>query len=419
MKQGYLSEYFSGVGSKIFASVDTPSGSNQHEIGDQDHGNVLMEVLGSQPRTLPLGNRFPTTYIWLGDEQESIFEEGYSSWYNTRKSEKKLRSGKTRTPEWRLYYQTNEVTKDISTSDRLFIAKRHDDHLVFIVTSNLSPISNSLLWALGLKAQNEFDFYTNSLTHEDDTELDFITRLILEEIGIEYEDPTSNTIDSIIGKFGLNFPSTREFSLLARQTLPSVSANDDPDLALSAWLNHEDKMFRALEKKIIHKRLESGFETKGEVDVEGFLKFSKSVHQTRYSRMGKSLEHHLAAVFDAFDLKYTRTAQTENKTKPDFLFPSEKAYWDSSFPESQLVMMGSKSSCKDRWRQVLSEAKKIKNKHLFTLETSISENQTNEMQANNLQLILPKNIHSSYKSKQQEWLMSLSEFIKFVQNKKS
>ena len=419
MKQGYLSEYFSGVGSKIFALVDTPKGSNQHEIGDQDHGKVLMQILGSKPRTKPIGNRFPTTYIWLGDEQESIFQEGYSSWYNTRKSEKKLKTGKTRTPEWRLYYQKNEVTKDISTSDRFFVAKRHDDHLIFIVASDQSPISNSLLWAFGLERQNKFDFHANSLTQDNDAELDFVTRLILEEIGIEYEDPDSNTIESIIEQFGLVFPSTREFSLLARQTLPEVSANDDPDLAISAWLNHEDKMFRALEKKIIHKRLESGFETKGDIDVEAFLKFSKSVHQTRYSRMGNSLEHHLAATFDAFSLDYTRTAKTENKTKPDFLFPSEAAYWDTSFPENQLIMMGSKSSCKDRWRQVLSEAKKIENKHLFTLETSISENQTNEMQANNLQLILPKNIHASYKPDQQSWLMDLSDFIKFVQDKQS
>lgn len=419
MKQGYLSDYFIGVGSKVLALVDTPANSNQHEIGDQDHGNVLMKILGSQARTLPLKNRFKTTYIWLGDEQESIFEEGYTSWYNTRKSKKKLKSGRFRTPEWRLYYQTNNVTSDMTTSDRLFVARRNEDHLLFIIARNQTTISSNLLWAFGLQSQNEFDFQANSISKSNDKELDFITRLILEEIGIEYEDPSANTIESIISKFGLKFPSTKEFSQLARQTLPSIEARDDPDSAISEWLNNEDKMFRALEKKIIRERLETGFEKDGEMDVENFLKFSKSVHQTRYSRMGKSLEHHLAAAFDAFGLEYTRQAETENKTKPDFLFPNQDAYWDENFKNQNLIMMGSKSSCKDRWRQVLSEAKKIKNKHLFTLEPSISENQTDEMQANNLQLILPKSIHTSYKPKQQDWLMSLSDFIQFVQNKQS
>lgn len=135
--------------------------------------------------------------------------------------------------------------------------------------------------------------------------------------------------------------------------------------------------------------------------------------------MGLSLEHHLAAVFDAFGLQYSRTAQTENKTKPDFLFPGQNQYWDKKFPSDKLVMMGSKSTCKDRWRQVLSEASKISNKHLFTLQASITVNQTNEMRANNLQLILPKSIHSSYKAEQQSWLMNLSEFIKFVQDKQT
>ena len=37
-----------------------------------------------------------------------------------------------------------------------------------------------------------------------------------------------------------------------------------------------------------------------------------------------------------------------------------------------------KSTCKDRWRQVLSEADRIPNKHLFTLEAAISENQTSK-----------------------------------------
>ena len=67
-------------------------------------------------------------------------------------------------------------------------------------------------------------------------------------------------------------------------------------------------------------------------------------------------------------------------------------------------MLGVKSTCKDRWRQVLAEADRIEYKHLLTLETSISKHQTDEMQAKNLQLVLPRGLHETYTPEQQTWL---------------
>ena len=58
--------------------------------------------------------------------------------------------------------------------------------------------------------------------------------------------------------------------------------------------------------------------------------------------------------------------------------------------------MGVKSTCINRWRQVLAEADRIDHKHLLTLEASISRHQTDEMQAKNLQLVLPRGLHETY-----------------------
>lgn len=102
---------------------------------------------------------------------------------------------------------------------------------------------------------------------------------------------------------------------------------------------------------------------------------------------------------------------TENRAKPDFVFPGISHYHDPAFPATRLSMLGVKSTCKDRWRQVLSEAKRIENKHLFTLEPGISENQTAEMTENKLTLVLPKSLHASYKPAQLVGLMQLDEFI--------
>ncbi|WP_252177142.1 type II restriction endonuclease [Endozoicomonas sp. 4G] len=118
--------------------------------------------------------------------------------------------------------------------------------------------------------------------------------------------------------------------------------------------------------------------------------------------------------FKDHELKFeqgTPKKVTENKQKPDFLFPSFLCYHDSGFPVAKLRMLGAKSTCKDRWRQVLSEAEKIERKHLVTLEAGISQDQTAEMQAKNLQLVVPASVQTTYTSEQQEWLMSLREFI--------
>ena len=82
-------------------------------------------------------------------------------------------------------------------------------------------------------------------------------------------------------------------------------------------------------------------------------------------------------------------------------------------------MLASKSTCKDRWRQALSEAERIGEKHLITLEPSISENQTDEMRAKQLRLILPQTLHETYQSSQRGWLMNVLQFINLVAERQS
>lgn len=82
-------------------------------------------------------------------------------------------------------------------------------------------------------------------------------------------------------------------------------------------------------------------------------------------------------------------------------------------------MLGVKSTCKDRWRQVLSEADRIEKKHLLTLEAAISTNQTDEMKSKQLQLVVPEKIHKSFTKNQQEWLLDIQTFIETVKLKQN
>ena len=363
-----------------------------------------------QPMMTPW-EKFPAIYIWLGGDQEGFTEESWATHYDARLN-------KPRAAEWRLYYPSNPVTEAMREGDTLFLAKDQSGLLWFIVAPEGSTSEQQLFWLFGLRPEGK-SFVSREFS-DDEPELDFAARFILDEIGVEFEEPEADKLDSIIDNFGTTFPKTAEFSDLARLTLPQVSAEDDPDAALIAWLDHEEALFRRLERRVVSSRIEAGFVNEDGTDVDGFISFSLSVQNRRKSRMGHSLEHHLAAVLRAHDVQHVRGAVTEHKHKPDFLFPDLNTY-QAAPPEgdARLTMLGAKSTCKDRWRQVLAEAEKISRKHLLTLEPGISEPQTHQMEASSLQLVVPQPVQGSYTDAQQGWLWSVADFIGEVRAKQA
>ena len=114
---------------------------------------------------------------------------------------------------------------------------------------------------------------------------------------------------------------------------------------------------------------------------------------------------------------FEEQAVTENNNKPDFLFPNGECYHNFSFPVDKLTMLGVKTSCKDRWRQVLNEAEKIKEKHLFTLQPGISKNQLKEMHDAHLTLVVPRKNIGTFPEEYQGKLCDLSGFIRIVREK--
>jgi hypothetical protein len=135
--------------------------------------------------------------------------------------------------------------------------------------------------------------------------------------------------------------------------------------------------------------------------------------------MGYSLHNQLAALFDLHKLRYEPQGVTEGKNRPDFLFPSSRSYHDRAFDSAMLVMLGAKSTLKERWRQVLTEAEKIPTKHLCTLEPGISSHQTDEIIKHRIQLVIPQEFHETYSQKQKAELWTVSAFIKFIKKKQA
>jgi type II restriction enzyme len=79
-------------------------------------------------------------------------------------------------------------------------------------------------------------------------------------------------------------------------------------------------------------------------------------------------------------------------------------------------MLAVKTTVKDRWRQILNEAKRLETSYLFTLQQGVSKNQFAEMLDEGVQLVVPLGLHKSYPEAIRNKLMTLEEFIEETKN---
>ena len=70
-----------------------------------------------------------------------------------------------------------------------------------------------------------------------------------------------------------------------------------------------------------------------------------------------------------------------------------------------------RTSCRDRWRQILNEAARIERKHLLTLQEGVSESQFREMTEARVQLVVPGPLARKYPDSVQPHLQTLESFI--------
>ncbi|NVK31417.1 MAG: restriction endonuclease [Gammaproteobacteria bacterium] len=165
-------------------------------------------------------------------------------------------------------------------------------------------------------------------------------------------------------------------------------------------------LFQSIEASHVMPRIREGFS-----DVESFIQFANSTTNRRKSRAGTSLELNLSRIFDEETVKYQQQQVTEHKKKPDFIFPSAAAYRDQTYPVRQLDMLAAKTCCKDRWRQVINEAGRLSEKHLFTLQEGISDTQLTEMFSEGVQLVVPEPHLRFFSRVARPRLLTLADFI--------
>jgi len=206
------------------------------------------------------------------------------------------------------------------------------------------------------------------------------------------------------------FPTGEE---IIRKTVELRADNAlNPDKRLLRRRECEFEIFRSLEEAVELPVIKAGFKT-----IEEFTARAQTVLQRRKSRSGRSLELHAKALFVEEGLKegtqfvHQPPESDPGKRGPDFLFPSGAAYADPSFPAAKLRMLAVKTTFKDRWRQILTEADRIGTKHLLTLQEGVSESEFRAMVGKGVQLVVPEPLKEAFPSSVREHLQTVESFI--------
>lgn len=244
------------------------------------------------------------------------------------------------------------------------------------------------------------------------------TNQLIDVSGIVMPDERiAELLHEFVNRFN-SFPETKTMATGARNCfnraydIADTALKSSPDEILLNWVDTEYRLFRLMEKKVYAEMMSKPFGS-----IDDFVQMANEVLNRRKSRAGKSLEHHLADIFTHNELIFEEQAVTEDNKKPDFLFPNAECYHNLQFPADDLIVLGAKTTCKDRWRQVLTEANRVDVKFLFTLQQGISKNQLLEMRDSQLKLVVPSKYIGSFPKEFQSDIGDLQSFIHFVKRK--
>ena len=365
-----------------FMSANDSGESGAHQVGFLISIKAKSMLFNDEEMQANPILKKPAKVSWQNGE---IITDSVFTWYSSKKELRLTRFGRDFpfiNPEYTgaLFVLIKNTPEDYSA----YILNTEDDIQQFLDAFGLTPAETNRLIS--------FDKITPEMREKAEIE-DFISNLSTE------------------------FPTSEEMSREARLLTYVVNIRNqqliktDPDRLLLKWTDEEYTLFRAIERARYGEIVAKGFSS-----VDEFVMMANKVLNRRKSRAGKSLEHHLAAIFDGNNIQYTAQAITEGNKRPDFLFPSEEAYHDMTFSIEKLCSLAAKTTCKDRWRQVLNEADRFKDrtKYLCTMQQGISAAQMDEMQAEQVVLVVPKEYIKTYPADRRSRIWTISKFVSYV-----
>jgi len=220
----------------------------------------------------------------------------------------------------------------------------------------LVKISSDYFEGFVLQSDEEFeDFFASVGITSQET-----NQLIPKKITVNAEDELMSCFTAYLKSLKADFPSTFDLANNSRNCyikshqITDAIIQGNPDKELLNWVFSEYQLFKIIENDRYNDIIRTPFPS-----VEELVNCANTILNRRKSRAGKSLEHHLSEIFRICDLAFEAQVITEENKKPDFIFPNLASYKNSQFDDSKLIFLASKTTCKDRWRQILNEADRI------------------------------------------------------------
>lgn len=207
-----------------------------------------------------------------------------------------------------------------------------------------------------------------------------------------------------------DFPDGATFSRKARDIVSACEAASfgDVDRLLERLMTTEYALFRVVERQLVHAEIIRQFRS-----VDEFIETAARIMNRRKARAGRSLENHVQFLLEHAGIRHSMRANVDGR--PDVIIPGAREYGDLSFPRDRLIVLGIKTTCKDRWRQIIQEARSVPDKHILTMQPGISVNQLREMNEARVTLIVPREIQQTFPQDAPIRILTIQQFIEHAQ----
>lgn len=342
----------------------------------------LWEMYTPHPPVKGRIDKHPVSILW----QDGRVTDSMITWYGdkTRREYRLTRFGKD------FPFLNEDVVGDLL----VLIAKSPNEFLAYVLDydEDIEEIQTSL----GVEAFAHWGAYRDGAPQQVETEDACIDRKIREFSAAMTAFPTGAVFSQ----------TTRAILTECLKKFPQLAADE----ALLCAYQTEYQVFQSVERQVCQNEV-SGRLFK---NIDDFINTASSIMQRRKSRAGRSFENHVEHLLTQAGVPHKMRAALGADGRPDIVIPDERAYFDASFPTEKLFIVGLKTTCKDRWRQVLNEGRRVAAKHILTLQPGITSAQLAEMHAAQVSLVVPKALHKSFPKERTINLLSVESFIQTV-----
>jgi hypothetical protein len=344
----------------------------------------LWEMYTPHPPVKGRIDKHPISILW----QDGRVTESVVTWYGdkTRREYRLTRFGKD------FPFLNEDVVGDLL----VLIAKSRDEFLAYVL--DYDDDIEEIQTALGVEAFEHWGAYRDGAPQQVETEDDCIDRKVREFSAALTDFPTGAVFSE----------KTRAILVECQKKFPDLTADE----ALVTAYQTEYQLFQSVERQVCQNEV-SGRLFK---NIDDFIQTAASIMNRRKARAGRSFENHVEYLLTHAKIPHKMRPSLGADGKPDIVIPDERAYFDAAFPIEKLFVVGLKTTCKDRWRQVLNEGRRVKAKHILTLQPGITSAQLAEMHTAGVSLVVPQSLHKSFPKEHTINLLSVESFIKTVKH---